>query len=436
VRRGRTIGIAVALLALLGAVGSAHAATATVSDPPGDGATADVVGAAVSWDGATLTVSVTFASPAMTSLEVVLSESASRRADGRCAEDVADVLTVDADATTAHLLGTDLDADPAATAVWAGDTVTYAFSDPGLPAELRRRDPFACASGSADGDRFAGAFDGKVLKITPRGAVDALGSALAARFGTSFKRARKPWLACPRRQIKGETAALYATVLCRFEFRAGARVHGGSVQLMLISGVLKPERLRSSTYTKRMRACRIASSRGGLAHRLVLTGRTLRAARSLGGCRQAAGHAADFERTLVRRYPKAMPARFAVRDGGRGTAGFDARYRFACRAPRHGSRYVVTCVNHLGDRFVHTVTVTQKPKPKPPSPPPPPSSGGGGGSGCDPNYAGACLDPNASDYDCAGGSGNGPLYVQGPITVVGNDHYGLDSDGDGIACES
>jgi hypothetical protein len=29
-------------------------------------------------------------------------------------------------------------------------------------------------------------------------------------------------------------------------------------------------------------------------------------------------------------------------------------------------------------------------------------------SECDPNYEGACLDPNASDYDCAGGSGDGP----------------------------
>lgn len=57
-------------------------------------------------------------------------------------------------------------------------------------------------------------------------------------------------------------------------------------------------------------------------------------------------------------------------------------------------------------------------------------------SGCDPNYKGACLKPNVSDYDCAGGSGDGPYYVQGPITVVGDDHYGLDRDGDGIACES
>jgi len=56
-------------------------------------------------------------------------------------------------------------------------------------------------------------------------------------------------------------------------------------------------------------------------------------------------------------------------------------------------------------------------------------------SECDPNYAGACLDPNAVDYDCAGGSGDGPEYT-GPVTVVGSDHYGLDRDGDGYGCES
>jgi hypothetical protein len=55
---------------------------------------------------------------------------------------------------------------------------------------------------------------------------------------------------------------------------------------------------------------------------------------------------------------------------------------------------------------------------------------------CDRNYRGRCLRPNVSDYDCAGGSGNGPYYVRGPFTVVGTDHYRLDSDGDGVACES
>jgi hypothetical protein len=55
-------------------------------------------------------------------------------------------------------------------------------------------------------------------------------------------------------------------------------------------------------------------------------------------------------------------------------------------------------------------------------------------SECDPNYAGACLMPTASDYDCEGGSGNGPFYT-GEVTVIGVDHYGLDADGDGIGCE-
>lgn len=55
--------------------------------------------------------------------------------------------------------------------------------------------------------------------------------------------------------------------------------------------------------------------------------------------------------------------------------------------------------------------------------------------GCDPNYAGACV-PIASDVDCAGGSGDGPAYVQGPVQVVGSDIYGLDHDDDGIGCET
>ena len=47
---------------------------------------------------------------------------------------------------------------------------------------------------------------------------------------------------------------------------------------------------------------------------------------------------------------------------------------------------------------------------------------------CDPNYD-PCV-PIASDVDCAGGSGNGPEYVYGPVTVIGDDVYGLDRDRD------
>ena len=53
---------------------------------------------------------------------------------------------------------------------------------------------------------------------------------------------------------------------------------------------------------------------------------------------------------------------------------------------------------------------------------------------CDPNYSG-CV-PIASDVDCAGGPGNGPAYVKGPVKVIGKDIYRLDKDRDGIGCES
>ena len=52
---------------------------------------------------------------------------------------------------------------------------------------------------------------------------------------------------------------------------------------------------------------------------------------------------------------------------------------------------------------------------------------------CHPSYD-PCV-PIASDVDCAGGSGNGPEYVRGPVRVIGPDVYDLDRDGDGIGCE-
>jgi pyruvate/2-oxoglutarate dehydrogenase complex dihydrolipoamide acyltransferase (E2) component len=52
---------------------------------------------------------------------------------------------------------------------------------------------------------------------------------------------------------------------------------------------------------------------------------------------------------------------------------------------------------------------------------------------CHPSYD-PCLDPNASDYDCDGGSGDGPEYT-GLVTVKGPDDYDLDRDGDGTGCD-
>ena len=69
-----------------------------------------------------------------------------------------------------------------------------------------------------------------------------------------------------------------------------------------------------------------------------------------------------------------------------------------------------------------TVQAAPKPAPEPEA------------SGCDPNYSG-CV-PIARDVDCAGGSGDGPAYVKGPVRVIGKDIYGLDKGGEpGIGCE-
>ncbi|WP_299057325.1 PASTA domain-containing protein [uncultured Nocardioides sp.] len=51
-------------------------------------------------------------------------------------------------------------------------------------------------------------------------------------------------------------------------------------------------------------------------------------------------------------------------------------------------------------------------------------------SGYDP-----CLAP-MTDYDCAGGEGDGPGYIDGPVYIEGSDPYELDNDGDGVACET
>ena len=54
---------------------------------------------------------------------------------------------------------------------------------------------------------------------------------------------------------------------------------------------------------------------------------------------------------------------------------------------------------------------------------------------CSPCYPDVCLKVGVGDYDCAGGSGNGPNYVNGPVRVVGCDPFGLDRDGDGWGCQ-
>ncbi len=64
-----------------------------------------------------------------------------------------------------------------------------------------------------------------------------------------------------------------------------------------------------------------------------------------------------------------------------------------------------------------TTTTTAAPAPEP---------------ACHPSYI-PCLEI-VSDYDCKGGSGNGPYYT-GRVQVIGPDDYDLDRDGDGIGCD-
>jgi hypothetical protein len=78
--------------------------------------------------------------------------------------------------------------------------------------------------------------------------------------------------------------------------------------------------------------------------------------------------------------------------------------------------------------IVQATTTTPKPEVEEPVAPPAESA-----PSCDPNYSG-CLKPNAGDYDCAGGSGNGPNYT-GRVQVLGYDEFGLDRDGDGWGCD-
>ena len=57
------------------------------------------------------------------------------------------------------------------------------------------------------------------------------------------------------------------------------------------------------------------------------------------------------------------------------------------------------------------------------------------GARCHSSYKGACLKVGIGDYDCGGGSGNGPNYVWKTVRVVGPDVFRLDADYDGWGCE-
>jgi hypothetical protein len=103
-------------------------------------------------------------------------------------------------------------------------------------------------------------------------------------------------------------------------------------------------------------------------------------------------------------------------------------------APRGGDGWVAARVRmHKVAGARPRLSKSECPAPKPPAPPvglpPPPPPLTDNCQGYDP-----CITPGP-DVDCAGGSGNGPRYVKGPVYTSGSDPYGLDSDGDGVGCE-
>jgi hypothetical protein len=72
------------------------------------------------------------------------------------------------------------------------------------------------------------------------------------------------------------------------------------------------------------------------------------------------------------------------------------------------------------------LVVSKGPKP-PPSPP----------RDCTSGYSPCLVNHSGADYDCYGGSGDGPYYTEPGVvyTVSGSDPYGLDADNDGSGCE-
>jgi hypothetical protein len=291
---------------------------------------------------------------------------------------------------------------------------------------------YRCSSGwfladSSDGrsDDFKLYFKGyEPQKLTTKAATAQMVAELTRRYGERYTSAAGKWLKCPKEELsKGyEDEAPFA--ICRFRFKDGARWRAGAMTFKLVDQYLTVDQFDSATFTRTLKTCHIRRNLRSLNPQVL--NRRLR----------ADGWVTCFDGpiSMVRDLhgPFARNRRI-VSVGFHGTnhAGFEDADLFRCRVTVRNGRHRATCANKLGDRFIYSFTLRTKPKPASEK-----RRSGGHSAGCDPNYKGACLKPKASDYDCAGGSGDGPYYVHGPITVVGDDHYGLDADGNGTACES
>jgi hypothetical protein len=407
-----------ATMAMLASTAPARAATATVRVSQADGPT-ELQRLDVVWDGTALTLVLSYVGqPSSYAFDLLLSASLDPSDGSTCDAGAEDSISIRAGDTSARLTAPFLVGAIVASRAWDGRTARYAFASPELASELRDpdlHDPFTCMSGTVTDADLLGAFSGKALRLTPRLVRRALVDELTRRYG---RRATRGWLRCPARQLVSPTDGSEPVGRCQFEFRDHGRIfRGGTFSAALVSGIVVTDDIDSSRYSKVLHHCPIrrdiTSSNPRVLDRVLL-------ASGFVGCQRARALVADLQRLGSGVHSVALHER--------GQRGFEERVRFRC-VVRRGVRSSAACRNALGDGVRYDYTL-QRPKPKPkPKPPPQP------GRQCDPNYAGACLDPNASDYDCAGGSGDGPLYT-GPVQVVGDDHYGLDSDNDGLGCES
>jgi hypothetical protein len=135
--------------------------------------------------------------------------------------------------------------------------------------------------------------------------------------------------------------------------------------------------------------------------------------------------------------PRLVGLRLARAKASLADQGLTAKVTYRSTA-RYPAGTVVSQSRTAGADVLPDTTVTlvvAKTPPPPPStaPPAPPTTAPP--QRCHPSYEGECLKVGIGDYDCAGGSGNGPNYVEGTVRVVGPDEFDLDRDGDGLGCE-
>lgn len=299
-----------------------------------------------------------------------------------------------------------------------GKTISATFSHP----QFANRD-YRCFAGYAPTDDFGVYFDGfEPPGVSVATATETATAELARRYGDDYTGTPSQWLKCPKEELYDKHLG------CEFRFRQGDHWRGGSLLVSDVYGYPTITYFSHYTFTRELQTCPIHDSKHGWDDGYFISDRQLRftggvavrkyCAELVGG----AGMAGDLE--YIAPSARHLRRTTAHRHGTNG-AGFEEDRNFRCRVGGHGDRYVFDCKNALGDRFLYAFTV-HRPRPKP-KPPPPHAQ-----RSCNPNYGG-CLKPNASDYDCAGGSGDGPYYT-GPVRVTGYDEYDLDRDGDGIGC--